>query len=68
MLNIILKSSQVVTSKGVTEKVFLSSSERGQRSRRLYLDISGKCEDIAESKEIIGNYIRDYNQLKKRGY
>lgn len=68
MLNIILKSSQVVTTKGVTEKLFLSSSERGQRSRRLYLDVSGKCEDIAGAKEVIGNYIRDYNQLKKRGY
>lgn len=68
MLNIILKSSKVVTTEGVTEKIYLSSSERGQRSRRLYLDICGKCEDVAESKEIIGNYIRDYNQLKKRGY
>ena len=64
MLDIILKSSQVTTTEGVTEKLYL----RGSGKNKIDLGIQGSPADLYEVKASMNSYIQDYLQLKKRGY
>lgn len=64
MLNIILRSSQVTTTKGVTEKIYL----RGSGRNKIDLGIQGNPANLHEVKASVNSYIQDYLQLKKRGY